>query len=235
MAQKITLEVAKKEQVTEKVYFVTFRLVTPSSIDFRAGQNMMLMISPGINRTMSIASPPSQNQELLIVHDVSPMGPGSQWTVGLKVGDRATIVAPTGGALSFIQSPRKKVMVATGTGVAPFHAMVLDYFNAGTSAQQTPLVLYWGLRYEQDVYWKEEFDRVSSLHPTFIWHLILSRPTEVWQGGRGHVTEYVLETEKDMEHTEFYLCGNKTMIEEVREALLTKNVPKEQIKTELFY
>lgn len=222
MAQKIQVEVIKKEQVTEKVYFVTFRLVNPATIEFHAGQNMMLMCGNATNRTMSIASPPLQKNELLMIHDVSPMGPGSKWTLGLTVGDTATIVAPTGGALSFIDSPKKKIMVATGTGVAPFHAMIMD-------RPQLSMVLYWGLRYESDVYWKEEFEKLVPFY------LTLSKPSDTWKGLRGHVTEHVLEMEKDIVNSEFYLCGSKAMIEEVRTKLLERNVPKEQIKTELFY
>lgn len=232
MAAKIQLEVIKIEQVTEKVYFVTFKLVSPPTIEFKAGQNMMLMVAPGVNRTMSIASPPSSTQELLMVHDVSPMGPGSKWTLGLKVGDPATIVAPTGGVLSFLETPKRKVLVATGTGIAPFRAMILDYFSKGGLA---PIVLYWGQRYEHDVYWKEELDHIQSLNPSFIWHQILSRPGDGWTGRRGHVTEHVLREEGDMENSEFYLCGNKGMTEEVRAKLLERNVSKEQIKSELFY
>lgn len=228
MAQKIQVEVVKKEQVTEKVYMVTFRLVDPPTIDFRAGQNMMLMIAPGVNRTMSIASPPSKKDELLMVHDISPMGPGSQWTLGLKVGDRATIVAPTGGMLSFIDSPRRKVMVATGTGIAPFHAMILDKPSYLMS-------LYWGLRHEEDVYWETEFETIAALNTSFRWQLILSQPTQSWTGARGHVTEHLFSSEKNFTNSEFYLCGNKAMIEEVRAKLLERDVPKEQIKTELFY
>lgn len=232
MAQKFTLKVASKEQVTDKVYFVTFALVLPPSIDFRAGQNMMLMIAPGVNRTMSIASPPSENLSLLMVHDVSPMGPGSKWTLGLKVGDTATIVAPTGGVLSFADSPRKKVMIATGTGIAPFRGMIIDYFDRGGGAN---VELYWGQRFEKDIYWKDELDKLQSRHPAFTWHQILSKPSDAWTGLRGHVTEHVFSQEKDLQQSEFYLCGNKGMIEEVREQLLAHNVPKEQIKSELFY
>lgn len=232
MAEKITLEVVKKERVTENVYFVTFKLISPPTIEFRAGQNMMLMVAPGINRTMSIASPPFKKDEILMVHDISPMGPGSAWTLGLGVGDTATIMAPTGGALSFLDTPKKKVMVATGTGVAPFHAMILDYlFRKG----EAPLVLYWGQRYERDIYWKEEFDHIHALNPSFMWYQVLSKPTGSWAGRKGHVTEHVLAEENDMEHSEFYLCGNRGMIEEVRAKLLERNVPKEQIKSELFY
>lgn len=222
MSQKITLEVIKKEQLTKIVYQVTFRLVSPSTMDFRAGQNMMLMIGDGINRTMSIASPPNALPEILMVHDTSPMGVGSKWTIGLKVGDIISVVAPTGGALSFIDSPKKKVMIATGTGIAPFRSMILDKSGA-------PMALYWGLRYEEDVYWKEEFQN------RLPFYLILSKPTDTWQGLRGHVTEHVIFNEKDVQNCEYYLCGNKAMIEEVRTALLECTVPKEQIKTELFF
>ena len=232
MAAKIQLKVKSKTKVTEKVYFVTFKLVTPPTIEFKAGQNMMLMIAPGVNRTMSIASPPSINNELLMVHDVAPMGPGSQWTVKLAVGDTATIVAPTGGALTFLDTPKKKVMIATGTGVAPFHAMVLEALSHGS---QIPMTLYWGQRFENDVYWKDEFDAISQTHPTFTWHQILSRPGENWKGLKGHVTEHVLSMEPEKGASEFYLCGNKAMIEEVRTALLAENVPATQIKSELFY
>lgn len=232
MAQKITLTVTKKEQLTQNIFLVTFRLVSPQTMVFAPGQNMMLMIAPGVNRTMSIASPPSSNSELLMVHDVSPMGPGSKWTVGLKVGDSATIVAPTGGALSYLATEKRKVLVATGTGVAPFRSMMIDAFEHGNT---TPVILYWGLRHKEDVYWKNDFDIIAANHPTFTWHLVLSQPPEDWQGIRGHVTEHVLNDEKDMGNSEFYLCGNKAMIEELRTKLLERNVPKEQIKTELFF
>ncbi len=232
MAAKISLEVIDKSRITQKVYFVTFRPVDPPTVAFKAGQNMMLMIAPGINRTMSIASAPSASDRILMIHDVSPMGPGSKWTLGLSVGDKVTIVAPTGGALMFLDTPKRKVMVATGTGVAPFHSMILDRLARDAT---TPLVLYWGQRFEEDVYWKEEFDRIATEHPNFSWHQILSRPSPVWNGLTGHVTEHVMGMEKDQTAHEYYLCGNKAMVEEVRAKLIDAGVPAPQIKTELFY
>lgn len=232
MAQKITVEVVKKEQIASNIYLVAFALIDPATISFRAGQNMMLMIAPGINRTMSIASPPASDTELLMVHDIRPMGPGSRWTLGLSIGDRATIVGPTGGTLSFIDSQNKKVMVATGTGVAPFRSMILDQLSREASL---PMTLYWGLRHEHDIYWKDEFDGIAEVQPNFSWRLVLSKPSDGWSGVSGHVTEYVLHDEKDLVHSEFYLCGNRAMVDDVRTKLLERNVPKEQIITELFY
>jgi len=236
MAQKFTAEVIKKEKVSSKVYLVTFKLLSPAAISFKAGQNMMLMISTGVNRTMSIASPPSEKNTLLMAHDTSPHGPASLWTEQLKVGDPATFVAPTGGVLSLLDTNKRKVLIATGTGIAPFRSMILDKLSAISSQSSDCLmVLYWGLRREEDVFWNEEFDELQKLFSNFSWRLIYSKPSESWKGDRGHVTEYVMNNEKDMENSEFYLCGNKAMVSEMNAKLLERNVPKEQIKTELFY
>lgn len=229
---KITAKVAAKTQLTAKIYEVKFQLVNPDRLEFQAGQNLMLMIAPGINRAMSIASPPSQKNQLLMVADISPMGPGSVWTLNLKEGQEVNFLAPTGGDLMMLGSDRKKVFVATGTGIAPFRAMILDYLEHGGKAQ---IELYWGLRFEEDLYWQEEFKAISKSTANFQFHLILSKPTANWQGTTGHVTEHVLSEVPDLPSCDFYLCGNKTMVSDVRDQLLSKNVPKEQIKTELFY
>jgi len=96
-------------------------------------------------------------------------------------------------------------------------------------------VLYWGLRFAEDIFWKEEFDALAHRHPQFSFHLILSKPSPAWQGLRGHVTEHVLGSEKDFQTSDFYLCGNRAMVGDVCEQLLTRNVPKDHIKKELFY
>lgn len=253
MAQKFTAKVIKKEKVSSKVYCVTFQLVSPPTISFKAGQNMMVMMGTGVNRTMSIASPSFENTTLLMAHDVSPNGLGSQWTEKLQIGDTTTIVGPTGGVLSLLPTNKRKVLIATGTGIAPFRSIILDKLSACLPARQDvshsprsssgeagqssdcSIVLYWGLRHEEDLFWSEEFDELQKLFSNFSWRLIYSKPNESWTGDRGHVTEYVMDNEKDMENSEFYLCGNKAMVSEVSAKLLERNVPKQQIKMELFY
>lgn len=220
MAQKYTAAVVEKEKISPTVYLVTFKLLEPSSIVFHAGQCIMLMIKEGVNRTMSIASPPSQSDRVMMIHDVSPGGPGSVWTVNLKIGDPVTFLAPTGALMYNESGPKKKVFVATGTGIAPFHSMMLAYPDAEKE-------LFWGLRHEEDIYWKEEFEK------RIPFHLILSQPRDTWNGERGHVTEHVIAN-VDIQ-SEYYICGNRSMVEDVKNQLFAKNVSKDQIKSELFY
>lgn len=232
MAQKFTATVSVKEKISTNVYFVTFKLQEPASIAFRAGQCMMLMCGPGVNRTMSISSLPSDASQVSMIHDISPMGPGSKWTLGLRVGDPVNFVAPTGVFFFDSESPRKKIFVATGTGIAPFRSMIEEYILKNGTAT---IAVWWGQRYEEDMYWNDLFDQWFQTYPTFSWHQVLSKPRDNWKGLAGHVTEHVLHAYKDFADNDYYLCGNKLMIEDVRTQLLAKNVPKEQIKTELFY
>ncbi len=230
--QKFQAVIEKKEQLTKSVILVTFQLVNPSEIMFLAGQTLMLNVSQGINRSMSIASPPQDKTHILMCHDVSPNGPGSQWTIAHNVGDTATFMAPLGMFVMDKESHRKKVLVATGTGIAPYRSMLLDYLeNGGTD----DITLYWGMRHEEDLYWVSDFQQLSLTYPHFRFVLTLSKPTDSWQGRRGRVTEHVIQEEQNLPATDFYLCGNQLMIKDVETQLAQKGVPTRQIFKELYF
>ena len=177
--QKFLSRLASIEKVSNKVYLERFELVEPKEIAFFPGQTVMLCIAPGVNRAMSIASPPSEKNSILVAHDVSPMGQYSKWALSAKAGDRMQFMGPLGAFILDRKSQRKKVFVATGTGIAPFHSMLLD------GIPSTDVSLYWGLRYEEDIFWQKELEEFSSSHPNFQFILTLSQATALWTGKRG--------------------------------------------------
>ncbi len=230
--QKYQAVIEKKEQLTEFVYLVTFKLTEPSQIAFLAGQTFMLNVDKGINRTMSIASPPSETQSILMCHDVSPNGPGSHWTLSHGVGDTATFMAPLGMFVLDKESHRRKILVATGTGVAPYRSMLLDYLSQDGSDDIT---LYWGMRHEEDLYWVDEFQELSIKYPNFRFVICLSQPSSSWQGAKGRVTAHVVQEELNIERSDIYLCGNQHMIKDMEVQLKDKQVPLHQIFKELYF
>lgn len=230
--QRFTLEVTSKEEISPEIYEVHFKVVEPPEIVFNAGQTMMLMVAPGINRSMSIASSPRQKTELLMLHDVRPMGPGSKWTLALQVGDQAKIMAPLGIFTLKKEEHKRKVLVATGTGVAPFYSMIVDYYETGGTDE---VILYWGLRHEENIYWLDKFDAISKQYPQFTLALTLSQPKEDWTGLKGRVTAHVVQQEQNMLQSDFYLCGSQAMVDDIKAQLAQKGVPREQIKTELYF
>lgn len=221
-----TARIKHIQKLTDTVYefIVTFLDTTP--MQFVAGQYGTVIIDGAIRRQYSFCSDPKMTDSVSIVIDTKPMGPGSLYFLSKKVGDAMQMLAPLG---KFIvdPTPRKKTFVATGTGIAPIRSMILD------TIQTAPMTLYWGLRYETDMYWDNEFTELTKQYPTFYYHLVLSKPEMSWQGKVGHVTDHLGE-EKELMNTDWYLCGNKQMISDTKELLLARHVPDVQIKTEMF-
>lgn len=221
-----------KEKVSSKVYVAVFSLSDGATIAFVPGQNVMLRLAPQVNRVMSIASPPSENTAITLAYDVSPAGAGSRWMIQAALGQTVRFMGPMGVFTFDAASPRKKIFVATGTGVAPFRSMIRDYLeNGGTD----DLTLYWGFRCEEDIFWMEEFTELSVKYPHFRFSITLSQPHDGWQGKRGRVTAHVPQEEANLPGSDFYLCGNRGMVDDMTALLLSHGVPKLQIKSEFFF
>lgn len=195
-------------------------------MQFQAGQYGTVIIDGVTRRQYSFCSNPRETSTVQMVIDTKPMGPGSKYFLSKKVGDAIQMLAPLG-VFTMTPSLRKKILIATGTGIAPLKAMILD------APHDIPMVLYWGLRHEEDIYWQDELDAFVASYSNFSYHLILSKPKETWKGKIGHVTDYVTK-EPDLSQADFYLCGNKEMIRYIKQLLLAHTVLGEQIKTELF-
>lgn len=217
-------------RISSKVYVTRFR-VEDSPFSFTAGQYGSFILAPTLRRNFSFATPPD-GAEFEICADVTPMGPGSVWLTDRKEGDREEFVGPLGKFVVDSESGRKKIFVATGTGIGPIRSMAHDQLRLNTNE---PLWLYWGLRFEEDVFWHKEFLTLTNTHPNFHYTLTLSKPTIAWKGVDGRVTDHLLDQAEPLVNFDFYLCGSREMVNDVTDHLYKRNVPKEQIKTELFY
>jgi len=232
--QKYKAKVIEKQQLTKTVYLAKYQLLSPDTINFIAGQTMMITVAPGIFRAMSIASPPQEKTIITSVQDTAPGGPGSKWMTALKVGDDLELMAPLGRFVVDHDSPRKKVFVATGTGIAPFRSMLFD--ETDLRIPNEPISFYWGLRHKEDMYLFEEITIIDKLRDNLVFYFTLSQPPEnEWDGLKGHVTGLVMSYEKDLINCDYYLCGNKKMILEMQEKLTAIGVPKDQLKFDPFY
>jgi len=220
-----TVTIQQIDRLTPHVMHLTCTSSDPS-FSFLAGQYGTVVIDQTTRRQYSFCSSPQHKHAFEFVIDTTPQGPGSLFFLSKHVGDTFQMLAPLG---TFVleTSPKKSVFVATGTGIAPLRSMILD--AVGTQ----DMTLYWGLRYETDIYWNEAFEALARKHPTFHYTLVLSKPEDTWSGNRGHVTEY-LSRHTVATDADYYLSGNKDMIVDVKTLLLAQHVPEGQINTELF-
>jgi NAD(P)H-flavin reductase/ferredoxin len=113
----------------------------------------------------------------------------------------------TGWLWDFIlqDTKEKKVMIATGTGLAPIMAM-LDALP-----DEVEKLLIFGVREESDLFYLEKLKQYKNLEI----RTCISRTNWGWETWK-RVTECIWDIEED---NEVYICGNPEMVSDVREKL----------------
>jgi NAD(P)H-flavin reductase len=127
---------------------------------------------------------------------------------------------------------QRLLFLGTGSGCSPLRSMLESALKNPNI--KLPIHLYFGLRYSNDVFWKDYFEKLASEHPNFHFNLVLSKPDESWHGQIGHITEILQKEIKDASDSSAYLCGNQKMIEEASIILKNSKCPEKRIYTEKF-
>lgn len=233
--KRFTAKVSNHTLLKGKYQWVQFELIEPNHIDFQAGQFVMMEI-PGMDarRSYSIASAPAKTHEIDILVDVGPQGDGSMYLQSMNPGEEVHFTGP-GGQFVLAGDPteQKLVMVATGSGISAIRSMVLDLLQSKNDPR--PISLHWGMRHVEDIFWEEEFRLLEEQFENFHFDLVLSKGPEGWPLCSGHVNDCLKDHYDNFEHTGFYLCGNKRMIDGVSELLLSNGADKKHIHHEQFY
>jgi len=215
--EPITTSLEKISELTETVR--TFRLRFPNEkwVPFKAGQFSMVHIpreDKVIKKAYSICSSPFEEGYLDLCIKLFEGGFATNWFWGLKEGDPVTITIPYGGFMIKEPIDYDPVFVATGTGLAPLRSMIKTLLRNGCSKQIT---LIFGVRYENEILYREEFEALAKKHSNFKFIPTISRPKD-WLGEVGYVQEKLKKYITSPEGKQIYVCGLIPMITAVQEA-----------------
>jgi CDP-4-dehydro-6-deoxyglucose reductase len=167
-----------------------------------------------VTRAYSIASAPQGALFELCLNRVKE-GHLSPRLFEMQVGDTIDMQGPLG-YFVLRNPPSDAVLIATGTGIAPFRAMLKAHLAHDHAHAYT---LVFGVRYERNLMYREEFERLAAQHPNFRFWPTLSRPDAAWTGRTGHVQAHALEAIGDRRDVDVYICGLKLMVDDVRARL----------------
>lgn len=221
--------------LTPDVFELT--LETETSLNFQAGQFITIKIDDNVKpeyfRAYSICSAPQKNSNLFkLCIKAVPNGRGSNWLKSRKTGDEIEFLGPSGNFTFQSQTGKNILLIATGTGIAPLKAIIENELLNKKNDQQLYLLL--GLRHIKDIFYKNEFKKLSKNYKNFKFDITLSKPeNENWEGKIGRVTT-ILQNMAITQNTEIYLCGFSEMIEEVTKILTQKNILKNSIHFEKY-
>lgn len=128
------------------------------------------------------------------------------------------------------------LLLATGTGVTPYRAM-LPQIEKLLARGGREVVLLYGARNERELLYGEEFEAFSQAHPGFAFHGCLSREARAVPrpGDRlGHVQHALAELGPRADRDIAYLCGNPNMVDAAFNALKEFGLPVPQIRREKY-
>lgn len=186
--------VASTRRLTATVWELV--LDVPGAADFTPGQFARLEVAPATWRDYSIVSIRDHQVRLLISTHTG--GPGSRFVATATPGSPLVVELPLGQFTS-TGSARRRVFVATGTGLAPLLPML-------ASAPGPDDALLFGCRFAKD-------DLTQLLDDPLPANTIRCVTGEQVPGTRRtRVTEALAELACDVADTEFFLCGSAAMV-----------------------
>lgn len=211
----------KNELIARDVY--EFWLERPKELTFKPGQFVLFDVALREDekniqtRAFSIGSTPTE-LELKFVAKLTPGGRASRWIAeSLKAGDTVRTQGPFGLFLVKEDPTRELLFICTSTGNAPFRSQIKHMLENGDTRK---IDLVYGVRTEEDLFWENEFQELSTKYPNFNLHLALSNPSPEWKGHRGRVQTLVPLIIQDFTMKDIYICGSPDMTKELKELCL---------------
>ncbi len=231
-----TVTCTRKALIARDTYEVAFE--KPAGFTFKGGQfalfKVPLLSNPNDiqTRAYSLASAPDE-PELMFVIKLKKGGRASEWMEKVvEPGLRVELQGPFGLFLLKGDPTRELLFIATGAGIAPFRSQILEATARGDTRRMDIIL---GVRSEEDVFWKEELERLSQRTPNVFTHIALSQPGETWTGHKGRVQTLVPLVAPDLSSRTVYICGNPDMTKELKTLALEQwGVPKEHLHVEGF-
>lgn len=206
-------------------------------IAFNAGQYMRFDLphAPGVDRTYSMANPPTQQRVLEFHIRRTPGGLCTDgWMfAGLAVGDPVTLSGPYGRFVLRTDREEPAVLVAGGTGLAPIKSMVRHALEDGASDAR--LTLYQGARTREWLYDVDTFRALEAGYPDrFTYRPCLSE--EDADGfASGLVTDVLAGDHASLQGYVGYVCGPPPMVEAALKTLMSRRLFPRDIYREDFF
>ncbi len=145
----------------------------------------------------------------------------STYLTGLEVGAPIKITGPVGKEMLLPSDPNATiVMMATGTGIAPFRAFIWRMFKEKHQDYQFKGLawLFFGVAYTSNVLYKVELEALQAEFPDHLrLSYAISREQQNAQGGKMYIQHRIQESADQLwelvqkDNTHVYICGLKGM------------------------
>ena len=245
MADHFTLRLVHSHMLAPAVRHMAFERADGQPFAFVPGQFVQIhfLYADGkpTKRSYSVATvadvPGAPVQHIEIAVSYVDGGAATALLAGLLEGGTVEASGPYGRFILMDgDANRRYLLIATGTGVTPYRAM-LPQLVAAIERRGVEAALLYGARNEQELLYGEEFEACARAHPRFRFVPCFSRgarPMPRPYDRQGYVQTVLPELTPDATGDIAYLCGNPDMVDQTFAALKDAGLPVSHVRREKY-
>ncbi|KJK03473.1 NADH oxidase [Pseudomonas sp. 21] len=207
-------------QLSESTIALSIKGASLSKLAFLPGQYVNLQV-PGSeqSRAYSFSSLQKDGEVSFLIRNV-PGGLMSSFLTGLaKAGDTMTLAGPLG-SFYLREIRRPLLLLAGGTGLAPFTAMLEQIAERGS---EHPLHLIYGVTHDFDLVEMDRLEAFAARIPNFTWSACVASAQSSYPR-KGYVTQHIEPVHLNDGEVDIYLCGPPPMVEAVSQYIREQGI-----------
>jgi len=208
--------ITQNQEISPEVHLISWKRTS----DFHPGQVVKISVDTQTAPRIYSISSGNDDSEISVLFNVKEGGHLTPKLAGMIPGMKIWATKPYG---SFTDTKKPAWWIATGTGIAPFYSM----FRSGMAANKT---LIHGVRKLNQFYFEDELE--WAMGDRYIRCCSQEESCNVFPG---RVTKYLSERNDLPTTINYYLCGKALMVVEVRDLLIAKGVPYQNILAEIYF
>lgn len=216
--------------LSDSVISLSIKGAALNKLSFLPGQYVNLKV-PGTEQTRaySFSSLPHEGEVNFLIRNVPGGLMSGYLSRQAKVGDAMTLTGPLGSF--YLREVRRPVlMLAGGTGLAPFTAMLEKITKTGS---EHPIHLIYGVTQDIDLVEMERLQAFVASIPNFSFTACVANP-ESSHPQKGYVTQHMEPVHLNDGEVDIYLCGPPLMVEAVNKFLREQGIEPTSFHYEKF-
>ncbi len=211
---------------------VILRLAAEKPFSFLPGQFIQVVLERGgkkVRKAYSIASFPEDGSLIELCIRIVEGGFASNCLANVKPGQFLEAEGPFGHFILQNEVNNDIIFLAAGAGIAALKPMIESALKKGASHD---VWLFFGVRTEKDILYREEFEALAASHKIFHFIPVLSQ-SESRDYERGYVQDAFRRMIKPG-NQDVYICGFYDMVDDARAACRELGFPDEKVHFEKY-
>jgi NAD(P)H-flavin reductase len=234
--KKFDVELVSTKMISPNTMHLSFKILDNIEFDYIPGHFITFLFESAGDkvkrRSYSIATLEKTNNLIEIAISYIKTGVASESLFHAKIGERFNVMGPAGRLILKEEAAEIKrlVLVGTGTGIAPYRAMLSIIAKLNLN-----VTIILGVQHRIDAIYSEDFIHYSEKFSHISFQSCLSREESQLNQyeTKGYVQHYFDNIDLNPDEDIIYLCGNPNMIDDSYEKLLalgfeTKNIRREK-------